>query len=419
MYAINSPLASAVAGDSINITVRLRNFGQNEIEECDVHYLYNDNDTVSEHIVFSDLLGRNLRSTEFFNYTFRHRERATMGTMRLTTWCTYDQDVYPYNDTLFKSIAGIAAITDIQATASMVDDRTQDIHLCIILDNVGALAANDFLVGYVYDRDTATRFEETFHRALPFASGEHAVHRFSQSVPGRSYEWQYITVYCSVPGDTNHRNDTSTVIQPYLTDLEFLKIQVEENMSDSCRVRAVIRSNGNINYIQWLRVYFTINGLPNQYTRWDVGECNFAPGDVRHLVFKQKIPKDPNRHYVGSGYFTMPNFDNNTANDQTSIIEVVNYFEDVPHVPEPDFVLEQNYPNPYDGTTRIEFALPYSGNTRFFVTDVVGRLVHEETSAYSEGRHTITFNKGTLPSGVYYYGIEFNGQRRMHKMIIH
>ena len=78
---------------------------------------------------------------------------------------------------------------------------------------------------------------------------------------------------------------------------------------------------------------------------------------------------------------------------------------------EPDLVLEQYYPNPYDGTTRIEFALPYSGNTRFFVTDVVGRIVHEQTAFYGDGRHTITFDKGSLPSGVYSYGLEFDGQR--------
>ncbi len=420
LYAITSPLASAVAGDSINITVRLRNFGQNEIEDCYVRYLYNENDTVTEHIVFSDYLGRNLRSTEFFNYTFQHRERATMGTMRLTAWCEYQHDVYPYNDTISKEIAGIAAITDIQATAGMIDNRqASDNHICIVLDNVGARAANDFLVGYVYDRDTTTRFEEIFHRDRPLAAGGHTVHRFSQQVDNRSYEWSYIMVYCSVADDTNQRNDTSEVIQPYISDLEFVKIQVEENMSDSCRIRAVIRNNGNVSFLQWIRAYFTINGTPEQYTRFEVGEYIVEPGDERHMLFRQRIPKSSIRQYIGSGHLTMPNPDSNPANDQTTRIEVVNYFEDVPHVEESEFVLEQNYPNPYDGSTRIEFALPYSGKARFFVTDVVGRLVHEETAFYNEGRHTLTFNKGTLPSGVYYYGLEYDGQRRMHKMIIH
>ena len=419
LYAITSPLASAVAGDSINITLRLRNFGQNEIDECDVYYIYNDNDTVTEHINFADYLGRNLGSTEFFNYTFRHRERATMGTMRLSTWCKYRYDVYPYNDSIFKNIAGIAAITDLQATAGMIDSRqSEDNHICIIIDNVGARAANDFTVGYIYDRDTATFFEETFHRALPLPSGGHTVHRFSRVVDSRSYEWQYIKVWCSAADDTNHSNDTTEVIQPYLTDLQYVKIQVEENMSDSCRVRAVIRSNGNIDYLQWIRAYFTINGEPQQYTEFPTGQYIISPGEERHLLVNQKIPKSPTRSYVGSGFLRMPNDDSDPSNDQTTIIEVVNYFEDVPHVNEPEFVLEQNYPNPYDGSTRIEFALPYSGNTRFFVTDVVGRLVHEETATYSEGRHTINFEKGSLPSGVYYYGLEFDGKRRMHKMII-
>lgn len=421
LYAITSPLASAVAGDSINITVRLRNFGQNEIEDCTVRYLYNENDTVTEHIVFSDYLGRNLGSTEFFNYTFRHRERATMGTMRLTAWCEYRQDVYPYNDTIFKEIAGIAAITDIQATASMVDQRNdREIHICAILDNVGARAANNFTVGYYIDNDPSTRFEETFHRDLPFASGDHAVHRFSNVEPWRSYEWAYVTVYCSVPGDTNQRNDTSRIIQPYSTDLELVKLQVEENMSDSCRIRAVVRSNGNILFYNtfWFQPTI-INDISIPRYQYPTNTYYFEPGDTRHVLFKTKIPKSPTRTYIGSSRLNLPNADDNPANDQTTIIEVVNYFEDVPRVAEPEFVLEQNYPNPYDGTTRIEFALPYGGSARFFVTDVVGRLVHEETTYYDEGRHTISFNKGKLPSGVYYYGLEFNGQRRMHKMIIH
>ena len=420
LYAITSPLASAVAGDSINITVRLRNFGQNEIDECDVRYLYNDNDTVTEHINFADYLGRNLGSTEFFNYTFRHRERATMGTMRLTTWCEYRYDVYPYNDTIFKSIAGIAAITDIQATAGMIDDRQSgDNHICIVLDNVGARAANDFMVGYIYDRDTATRFEEIFHREMPLAAGGHAVHRFSHIVPDRSYAWDYITVYLSIPDDTNHRNDTSTIIQPYITDLELVKIQVEENMSDSCRVRAVIRSNGNIPFFNIFYFNsFIINGTSFPRERFEQNSFTFNPGETRHILSRNKIPKSSLRQYTGSGSLMLPSPDSNPSNDQTTYIEVINYFEDVPYVSEPDFVLEQNYPNPYDGTTRIEFAIPYSGKAHFFVTDVVGRIVHEQTDIYGEGRHTITFDKGDLPSGVYYYGIEFNGQRRMHKMII-
>ncbi len=420
LYSIISPLNSTVAGDSLNITVRLRNFGQNEISDCEVFYLYNDNDTVVEHIHFADYLGHDLPSTEFFNYTFRHRERATMGTMRLVTWCHYDQDVYPYNDTIYKNINGMTAITDVQATAGLIDQRYQlGIRMGIVLDNVGARAVNNFVVGYYYDRDTNTRHEEIFSRDIPLAAGEHAVHMF-EAIDTRQAPWEYLTVYCSMQGDTNQMNDTSDYVQPYITDLEILRLEVEENMSDSCRVRMVVRNNGNITYYMGFTSSHLINDvrINRSYVNYEI---SIEPGQVRHLMMTRannpiKIPKSPNREYIGSGSIGLS--DANMENNQTTQIVVLNYFEDIPNVYEPDFVLEQNYPNPYDGTTRIEFSLPYNGTTRFFVTDVVGRVVHEEVKAYGNGRHVISFDKGSLPSGVYYYGLEFGGERRMHKMII-
>lgn len=427
LYDIMSPMDRAVAGDSLDITLRLRNFGQNEIDSCTVSYVYNGAEPVVEHIYFPDYLGRNLGSTEFFNYTFKHRVRATMGTMQLNTWCDYSLDVYPYNDTIFKEIAGISSITDIQATACIIDNRNHDsVRFAIILDNVGARMANDFTVGGYYDLDTSTHFAETFHATHGIPAGGHAVYLFNFSPRHRSAPYEYLTVYCDAPGDINHDNDTTSLVQPDMTDLEILRFEVEENISDSCRVRAVIRSNGNINYITNIaNVQVTINGKQIKTGGLPAGYFTIAPGETRHLLMKKastgevlKIPKSRTREYLGSGFFKLPTDDVNVANDQTSIIEVVNYFESTPVVIDADFVLEQNYPNPYDGTTRIEFALPTSGNARFFVTDIVGRQIYEEAKPYSEGRHTITFDKGSLASGVYYYGLEFNGQRRMHKMIV-
>lgn len=114
----------------------------------------------------------------------------------------------------------------------------------------------------------------------------------------------------------------------------------------------------------------------------------------------------------------MVNDDTDPSNNQTTIVEVVNYFEGIPTADDGLFVLEQNYPNPFEGKTQIEFALPYGGSARFFVSDALGRTVYEHTATYDEGRHTITFDRNDLSAGVYYYGIEFDGERRMHKMIL-
>lgn len=423
MYSIASPLNSCVAGDSLDFTVRLRNFGQNEIEDCDVYYLYNEEDTVHEHICFADYLGRNLGSTEFFNYTFQKRQRATFGIMNLTTWCKYSADVYPYNDTLTKRIEGIANLIDMQASGAIVDTRSfGDYSIGIVLDNVGSYGCNNFTVGYWYDNQDSTRFEETYSAPTPIPAGGHTVHMFSQTIPHRVAPYNYATVYLVVPGDTNQTNDTSSIIQPYTTDISIDRIEVEENNTDSCRVRALLTNHGNIPYFYSYKIDATINGQtvggqfgPNVYS--------IGPGESRYLPFikagnEKKILKSPTRTYTGSATISQISEDSDPTNNQTTIIRVVNYFENIPLADDPDFRLEQNYPNPYDGKTNIEFMLPYSGHVHFFVNDVIGRQVYQENASYDAGRHVVTFDRGDLPAGVYYYGIEFNGERRMSKMIV-
>ena len=433
LSSIVSPLRSVVAGDSMYITVRMRNFGQNEINAIDMVYSYNAGAPVREHVDFNTYLGHPLGSGEYFNYTFRHRERSTMGTMELTTWGEYAQDVYPYNDTLSMLISGVSAITDVEVEGAFVDIRYTDHdpndtlywqNVGIAVKNIGARMVNNFTIGFWYDNDTSNRMEQTFYRENGLASGERAVHYVTRAVRQRSAPYDYITSYVSVPNDTNQSNDTSFTILPLTTELGIIKLQVEENRTDSCRIRAVLTNTANLPYNNNINLEAVINGSDPIKTSRPRYDRYIEPGQTIHLDFinnqgnYRKIPKSPTRTYQGTGLLRPPSPDANPANDQTTIIEVVNYFEDVPMVQDFKFGLEQNYPNPFDGSTRIEFVIPSSGQVRFFVNDVVGRQVYESTSLYSGGRNTISFNKGNLSSGVYYYGIEYNGQRRLRKMIL-
>lgn len=419
MYEIIDPLSRAVAGDSLYITVRLRNFGQAEVTGCNVAYKWNDSDPVVEHIDFNQILGRPLGSTEFFNYTFHHRERASMGTMVLTSWVDYSNDAYRYNDTTSMQIAGISAITDIRSTEVVVNRNFGRVYVNLVLDNVGARMANDFTVGFWYDNDTATRFEETFHRDGGLAAGGRAVHVFSHVLEDRSAPWDWVTAYCVVPDDNNTANDTSVnnLVQQY-TDIKALKVEVEENRNDSCRVRIQVTNIGNTTWSPVLseaptQVVATINGKKVRTSDWTAIE----PGISRYIYLNGKVPKSPDRRYAGKGELMID--DANNANNSTSRVEVINYFEGIPVTGDDGgFVLEQNYPNPFDGKTMIEFSLPAAGQARFFVTDVVGRLVYEQSAHLEAGRQSISFDRSDLAAGVYYYAVEYNGETRMHKMIV-
>ena len=83
------------------------------------------------------------------------------------------------------------------------------------------------------------------------------------------------------------------------------------------------------------------------------------------------------------------------------------------------FVLEQNYPNPFNPTTTISYQLQAVSKVTLIVYDLLGRpvatLVNERQAA---GRHSVKFDAGGLPSGVYFYRLQAGSFVRTMKMIL-
>ena len=72
-----------------------------------------------------------------------------------------------------------------------------------------------------------------------------------------------------------------------------------------------------------------------------------------------------------------------------------------------DFVLEQNYPNPFRNETVIKFTLPQRAKVNLSLFDMNGRLVRVLLNESKEsGTHAVTFYPGTLTSGLYYYSLK-------------
>ena len=67
------------------------------------------------------------------------------------------------------------------------------------------------------------------------------------------------------------------------------------------------------------------------------------------------------------------------------------------------YVLEQNFPNPFNPSTSIRYTLPRNARVDLEVFNILGervsRLVQEEQA---RGGHQITFDAGGLPSGIYF-----------------
>lgn len=80
--------------------------------------------------------------------------------------------------------------------------------------------------------------------------------------------------------------------------------------------------------------------------------------------------------------------------------------------------LGQNIPNPASNRTSIPYFLPKSGEISFVVVNLLGQPVYEESGDRPYGEGMIDLDVSNLSKGVYYYWINFDGERMTNKMII-
>ena len=83
------------------------------------------------------------------------------------------------------------------------------------------------------------------------------------------------------------------------------------------------------------------------------------------------------------------------------------------------FALGQNYPNPFNPSTAIEYELPAPQHVRLEVFDATGRSVDVLVDGIRPaGTHTVRFDADNLPSGLYVYRLQANGETRTRKMTL-
>ena len=83
------------------------------------------------------------------------------------------------------------------------------------------------------------------------------------------------------------------------------------------------------------------------------------------------------------------------------------------------FELQQNYPNPLNPATTIQFSAPIDQHIKISVYNIIGQLVQELTNKdYKEGNYSVVFNAWELPSGVYLYRMESQSFNYTRKMVL-
>ena len=99
-------------------------------------------------------------------------------------------------------------------------------------------------------------------------------------------------------------------------------------------------------------------------------------------------------HNSSGGFWSLP-------------LEIITNVENMPSTVVPkEFKLDQNFPNPFNPSTTIQFAVPSQSEVKLTLFDIMGRevamLVDDE---YSAGEYKVLFEATELSSGTYFYRI--------------
>ena len=127
------------------------------------------------------------------------------------------------------------------------------------------------------------------------------------------------------------------------------------------------------------------------------------------------------------GLFSVHFNDNNTGwtvGDSGTILKTTNggvSFVEEQEIDEiaTNYSLTNNYPNPFNPSTKIKYSVPKSSNVVIKVFDILGKeietLVNEEKQT---GTYEITWCAENLPSGIYFYRIQAGDFVETKKMIL-
>ena len=83
------------------------------------------------------------------------------------------------------------------------------------------------------------------------------------------------------------------------------------------------------------------------------------------------------------------------------------------------YLLNQNYPNPFNPCTTITFSIPFAGNVKLNVYNILGEKISTLINGFLlPGYYKEKFNNEYLSSGIYFYELTANNFWKVKKMIL-
>jgi hypothetical protein len=260
---------------------------------------------------------------------------------------------------------------------------------------------------------------------VDLAAGETYTHQFVNPyiVPADERYQVYLTAYM---GCDSARVNAVNAIEEYV-DLHNLSIVSIDNppmgqpdtAGAAVNITVTLSNTDDVNSFRNVSIYAVIENEEGQSlaNRWGtIGEI--PPSSVQQFTFGDSYTVPNDTAYWIRVYFS--GGDNYPEDDTTEVRRItVNGDVSVKGIEGSNvFTLSQNIPNPANNRTRINYSIPEAGEVVFHVHSVSGQLLYSETIEGAHGKQSIELNTSSFAAGIYFYSIEYKGQRLVKRMMI-
>lgn len=228
-----------------------------------------------------------------------------------------------------------------------------------------------------------------------------------------------ICAYTDLAFDSHFSNDTELFLYyskspAYdVTVIEIIEPVSQTILFNEATVKVRIKNLGSYWTLMEVPIAYKVGGTPTAQETWHGGPLN--TGDEAEFTFNHKYS------FGYAGYYYLCVFtDLLTDGYQNDTIckKVEETFTLVGEIDENGVGLSQNAPNPADESTQILYYLPQPGEVEFTLINYLGQVMLTETSKGNKGENQIEIDTRYLPSGLYYYYIQYDDKRYMRKMLI-
>ena len=348
------------------------------------------------------------------NYYIAMRMQSQDDNTANDTVC--DSTYYVHQDVSLNRLIG----TDDQR----LDTPGDQIRLSAVVQNLSNMTVNSFRIGLKLNDEIVV--VDTVRQAL--GQGDSMTHAFTKPyvVPEASKDQPFyfleVTVDMDCDADTSNNmlNAIGMVDVPDTIDIQVLAVTTTSPATGKMKLSPTVRI-ANIGNADASNIVIHVDVQDASKTVVESITENLSvlgTNETKDYTFAMtyKVP-DYTGQYSLKAYVTAYNGDSIQHND--TISATFDCFRDstgIRYAADANWSLGQNIPNPASSVTRIPYSIPQEDVMVFSVMSANGQLLHREQLNGETGERYIELNVSDYASGIYYYSVEYQGQRVVRKM---